>query len=131
MTMMKAFLKFTGYILLKWLCFYIYQVVESKRDWDWNRMQSREDIFYTAWMLLALPILEILILVLPFQLALKQRGWLVIAILLLAFVLEFIIGWFATNQRLEVWMIVKIILSMALFFLMYRKQLDLLPKVTS
>lgn len=127
--MIKIFLRFAGYIFLKWVCFYIYQIAESKRYWEWSRVWEWEDIFYTIWIIIALPILEILILFFPFQIALKQRGLMAISLLFLCFALEFIIGWFATNQHLEIWMIVKIILSITLFFLIYRKQLEMRSNV--
>lgn len=123
--MAKTFFKFAGFIFLKWILFYAYQIIESGEKWDWSRVKTNEDIYFTAWMLLALPILELIILIVPFQLALKQKGNLTILILLLAFFLEFAIGWFATNQNLETWMIVKIVISTVLFILLYRKQLQL------
>lgn len=124
MNMMVTFLKFTGYILLKWVCFFAYQYIESRNKWDWEKAQSKEDSLYTVWMLLALPALEIILFVLPFQLALRQKGLVMVFFLVLIFALEFAIGWFASNQRIAVWMIVKIIFSAGLFFLLYRKQLN-------
>lgn len=127
---MKAFLKFAGFILLKHLILGLYYFNKpGTSDWDWSRVKTTESIIYTFGMLLALPLLEMIILILPFQLALKQKGWVAIIILIFAFVLEFIIGWYATNQNLEVWMVVKIILSVVLFFFMYRKQLNFFRKV--
>lgn len=123
-SLMITFLKFAGYILLKWICFFGYQYMESEKKWDWDKMQSKEDTLYTAWMLLALPALEIILLILPFQLALRQKGLVMVIVLVLIFALEFAIGWFATNQQIAVWMIVKIIFSAGLFFLLYRKQLN-------
>lgn len=124
MGVLGTLLKFAGYILLKWVCFYAYQYIESGNKWDWGKVQTKEDTLYTAWMLLALPVLEIIVLVLPFQLALKQKGLFMIFLLVLIFALEFAIGWIATNQRFAVWMVVKIIISAGLFFLIYRKQLN-------
>lgn len=120
---MEWIFKFLGYIAMKWILFYGYQYIESGNKWDWNKMQNREDALYTLWMLLALPLLETLILALPFQLALKQKGTFLLLILILVFVLEFAIGWFATNQKFALWMVVKLVLSIGLFFLFYRKQL--------
>ncbi len=120
--MRTELLKFAGYIFLKWVCFYLYQYIESGNAWDWGKVQTAEDWFYTAWMLLALPVLETLVLFLPFHLALKQKGWSLIFMLVLVFTLEFAIGWFATNQHFAIWMVVKIILSAGLFFFFYRKQ---------
>lgn len=76
-------------------------------------------------MLLALPLVELVVLYYLFQLALRQKGWNTILLLIVTFGLEFIIGWFATNQNFEVWMAVKIVLSVVLFVLMYRKQLTM------
>lgn len=115
--------KFLGYIAIKWVLFYSYQYIESGNKLDWNKVQNKEDILYTLWMLLALPLLETLILALPFHLALKQKGVFLLLILILVFVLEFAIGWFATNQKFALWMVVKLALSIGLFFLFYRKQL--------
>lgn len=68
-------------------------------------------------------LLKTLILALPFHLALKQKGVFLLLILILVFVLEFAIGWFATNQKFALWVVVKLALSIGLFFLFYRKQL--------
>lgn len=121
---MTAFSKFAGYILLKWTLFYIYQFTGSHTQWSWNKVNG-EGLFLAAFMLLALPLVELFILFFPLQLALKQKGWKVISLLIATFGLEFITGWVATNQRFETWMIVKIVLSVGLFWLMYRKQLTL------
>lgn len=94
-------------------------------DW-WGKSTNKEDILLAFFMLFALPILEIIVLILPFNFALKQKGWLAIAVLLLSFMLEFIMGWYATNQHFEQWMIIKILLSVGLFYLMYKKRLNLL-----
>ncbi len=121
--MVNTFLRFTGYILLKWICFYIYQFAGSSVKW--NQTTNYEGRILGAFMLLALPILEIIVLIFPFHLAMKQKGWVTILILILTFTLEFLIGWYATNQHLEVWMGVKIILSVLLFYFLYRKQLNI------
>ena len=128
--MIKGILKFLGYVSLKWLCFYTYLLLNSKSKWNWNQVQTKEDIFYTVWMLLALPIAEIAILLFPFQLALRFRGLWLLVILVFIFILEFTIGWYATNRHLELWMIIKITLSIVLFLLVYeyRKMLGMLPK---
>lgn len=116
--------KFAGYILLKWVLFYAYQFIEGNPKWNFEKANG-EGLFLAAFMLLALPLVELVVLYYPFQLALKQKGWIAILLLIVTFGLEFIIGWYATNQYLEVWMIVKIVLSAVLFGLMYRKQLRL------
>ncbi|MDB5143490.1 MAG: hypothetical protein JWQ66_2203 [Mucilaginibacter sp.] len=121
---MKAFSRFAGYIGLKWSLFYIYQFTEGNTKWDFDKVNG-EGLFLSIFMLLILPLLEIVILFFPFYLALKQKGWIAILILILAFGLEFLIGWYATNQHFEIWMAVKIILSVGLFGLIYRKQLTL------
>lgn len=110
-----------GYILLKWIIFYIYQLTGSDVKWNWNKANG-EGIFLTAFMLLALPIIELVILFYPLQLALMQKGWILISLLIAIFGLEFIIGSIATNQQFEVWMVIKIVLSVSLFWVMYRKK---------
>jgi hypothetical protein len=121
---MAAILKFVGYILLKWLCFFIYQYAESQKKWDLENLHKKEDVLYTLWMFLSLPVIEIIIFALPFQLALKQKGISLIIILILCFVLEFAVSWYATNQQFAIWMLVKIILSIGFFYLFYRRQLS-------
>lgn len=123
---MGAILKFSGYIALKWVLFWVYQIFESSENlnWDWSKVNNMDSAIYTFGMLLALPILEIIILCGPFYLALKQKGWIMILVLVLMFVLEFAIGWYATNQQLSTWMIVKILLSVGLFWLFYGKRLE-------
>jgi hypothetical protein len=121
----RIFLKFSGYILIKWVGFFLYQFIESGNSWDWGKVNSREGFLYTAWMLLALPVLEIFILIFPFQLALRQKGRIVLFILLLTFLFEFAIGWYATNQRFATWMIIKLFFSMVLFYFFYKKQIKI------
>lgn len=118
---MTAFSKFAGYILLKWTLFYIYQFTGGDTKWNWIRANG-EGLFLAAFILLALPLIELVVLFFPLKLALRQKGWALILMLIAIFGLEFIIGWIATNQRFEVWMAVKIVLSVSLFCLMYRKQ---------
>jgi hypothetical protein len=119
---MKALSKFAGYIALKWVFFYIYQFTTGGTKWSFDKVNG-EGLFLTVFMLLILPLVEIVVLFFPFQFALKQRGWLAILILIAAFGLEFLIEWCTTNQHFAVWMAVKIALSAVLFGLMYRKQL--------
>ena len=119
---MTAFSKFSGYILLKWTLFYIYQFVGNHTKWNWDKVNG-EGLFLAAFMLLALPLIELFVLFFPLQFALKQKGWMTISVLTAVFGLEFIMGWIAANQHLEAWMIVKIALGIGLFWLMYRKQL--------
>ena len=121
--MINSIVKFIGYISAKWLLFYIYQFLESGNKL--NQITNHEGRILAAIMLLLLPVIEILVLYLPFQFALKQKGLLTIFILFLAFAIEFSIGWFATNQKYEIWMVIKILLSVILFFLFYRRQLNL------
>jgi len=122
---MNTFKTFALYIGLKWTLFYIYQFSTSNTKWNFSKANS-EGIFLAAFMLLIIPLSELVILYLPFYAALKQRGWIAMLILAGAFGLEFIISWFATNQRYETWMLVKLILSITLFFVIYRKQMSLL-----
>ncbi len=125
MIMGRLFLKFAGYILLKWALFYAYQFVGSDSKWDWSgKSTNKEGVLLAAFMLLTLPFLEIIVLFFPFQWALKQKGLPAIIILMLSFTAEFIIGWYATNQHFETWMSVKIALSILLFYIMYRKSLS-------
>lgn len=119
---MTAFSKFSGYILLKWTLFYIYQFAGNHTKWNWDKVNG-EGLFLAAFMLLALPLIELFVLFFPLQFALKQKGWMTISVLTAVFGLEFIIGWIAANQYLEAWMIVEIALGIGLFWLMYRKQL--------
>lgn len=122
---MNTFKIFALYIGLKWTFFYIYQFSTCNTKWNFSKANS-EGIFLAAFMLLIIPLTELVILYLPFYAALKQRGWIAMLILAGAFGLEFIISWFATNQRYETWMLVKLILSITLFFVIYRKQMSLL-----
>ena len=108
---MGALFRYLGYMATKWVCFYLYQYLGSGSSWKWDKVETKEDIYYTTWMLLALPVVEMLLLALPIHLAIRQKGWLMIAILVFTFALEFAIGWYATNQQLSTWMIVKIVLS--------------------
>jgi len=119
---MKALPKFIGYIVLKWVLFYIYQFTEGNTKWSFYKVNG-EGLFLAAFMLLILPLAEIAILFFPFHFALKQNGKLTVLILIVAFGLEFLLGWYAINQHFETWMAVKIILSAGLFWLMYRKRL--------
>lgn len=118
---MKKIPKFAVYILLKWALFYIYQFTGGSIKWSFDKVNV-EGLFLAVFMLFALPLMELVILFFPLQLALRLKGLVRILFLIAIFTLEFIIGWFATNQHFEIWMIVKIVLSILLFLLMYRKQ---------
>lgn len=118
--MIKTMLKFSCYILLKWLCLYTYLLADSESKWDWDKVKTKEDAFYTAWMLFALPIVELLVLFLPFLLALRSEGLKSIVAFSCVFILEFVVGWYATNQHIELWMIIKITFSIVLFLIVYR-----------
>lgn len=120
---MGALLRYLGYMAAKWVLFYLYQYLESDGSWKWERVETKEDVYYTAWMLLILPVVEIFLLALPIHLAIRQKGWLMVAIVILTFALEFAFGWYATNQQLSIWMVVKIALSVGLFYLFYRRLL--------
>lgn len=120
--MINSFSKFAGYITVKWLMFYAYQFLGTGNKW--NQTINYEGRILAAFVLLALPILEVIVLFFPFQLALKQKGWLVLLMIILIFLIEFAIGWFATNQKFEIWMAIKIVLSVILFMFFYRKQLN-------
>lgn len=121
---METLLRYLGYMVAKWVCFYLYQYFESGNSWKWERLETIEDIYYTAWMFFALPVVEIFLLALPIHLAIRQKGWIMLIALALIFILEFTIGWYATNQQLSTWMIVKGLLSIGLFWLFYREQLE-------
>jgi hypothetical protein len=121
--MTKSFLKFTLYIIIKWLVFYTYQFIEKNEKWTWERPEGKDGLFLAAFMLLGLPILELILLFLPFHFALKQKGWLLLLLLAIIFISEFFIGFYLTNQNIELWMIIKIIISILIFGLMYREQL--------
>jgi NADH:ubiquinone oxidoreductase subunit 3 (subunit A) len=121
---MGTLFRYLGYMAAKWVCFYLYQYFESGNSWKWERVETKEDVYYTAWMLLVLPAAEMFLLALPIHLAIRQKGWIMLVALALTFALEFAIGWYATNQQLSTWMIVKIFLSVGLFWLFYRKQLE-------
>lgn len=119
--MIRILLKFVGYILLKWFCFYIYQFAESR--FKWNSKLDKDGYILAVVMLFTLPLLEIIVLIFPINFALKQKGWIMISILVLAFLIEFLMSWYLTNQKIEVWMVVKMILSIGLFSYLYRKEL--------
>ncbi|MEA5141033.1 hypothetical protein [Arcicella rigui] len=119
--MIKIFLKFVGYILLKWLCFYIYELAVN--GFKWNSKANKEGYILAAIMLFTLPLLEIIVLISPIHFALKQKGCIMISILIFAFLLEFMMSWYTTNQQIQVWMFVKMILSIGLFYYLYRKEL--------
>lgn len=118
---MGAFVKFGGYIAVKWVIFYIYLFLEGNSKWDFGRVNV-EGFFLAVFMFLSLPILEVVLLFLPVRLSFRQSKWTRLLILFCVFSLEFALGWYATNQHLETWMLVKIGLSILLFLLFYRKQ---------
>lgn len=121
--MLKTIIKFGGYILLKWTVFYIYQFIEGGNKIRWGQSIDYEGRILAVIMLLGLPLIEILLLYFPFQLALKEKGLLSILLLISIFILEFFIGWYTTNQRVALWMFIKIIISAVLFLLIYKKQI--------
>lgn len=119
---MKALQKFVGYIALKWTLFYIYQFIEGSIKCKFDNVNG-EGLLLATFMLLAIPLIEIVVLFFPLNFALRQRGWIAMLLLIVVFCLEFVIGWYMTNQHFAAWMIVKIVLSVSLFLLLYRKRL--------
>ncbi len=119
---MKGLKLFILYISLKWLMFYIYQFLTGNTKWNFEDANI-EGIFLALFMLTIIPLIETFVLFFPFQWALKTHGWIMISILIGTFSLELLIGWFATNQYFATWMLIKIVLSVFLFLLIYRKQI--------
>ncbi len=116
-------LKFVGYIILKWVCIYTFEYFDSSIKW--NQEINHEGWLLAAFMLLAMPLLEIILLTIPFHWALKHKGGILIAILLSTFALEFAIGYYMTTQRFATWIIIKLFFSVALFYLFYKKQIKI------
>lgn len=121
--MVKSFIKFSGYIFLKWVCFYSYVFIANKTLLKWDQKTSFEGVILLIGMLFIIPLLELLILFLPFNLFMKQKGWKTLFVLALAFSLEFLLTWSTTNQQIAIWMVVKIAISIILYLLLYQKQL--------
>lgn len=126
--MKNKIIKFIAYILVQYILIYGYYFVVKKINWHWQNIKNEEDIIFTAWIFLSLPLIEIIILIFPMLMALKKEGVTRYLILIFCFVVEFFICWFMTNEKVETWMIVKIVLSVVLFFLFFRKQLHLFYK---
>ena len=59
--MIKEIIKFIGYILIKWLLFYIYQFIERGNFHGWGQSTNFEGKILTLIMLLGLPFIEIVI----------------------------------------------------------------------
>jgi hypothetical protein len=110
------------YVLLKWTCFFLYELTMSKVSWQTPNI---EGVLWAIFIIFPWFILELIILWHPFHFALKQKGIRQLLILLVAFLLEFVIGWCLTNQKFETWMLVKLIFSSGLFILIYRRQVRL------
>ena len=123
---MKYFITFCIYILLKYTLLFGYDFIFGDASWDWNNLKTGEDWFYIGWMFFVLPLLEILVLYFPFRIALKQSGSSLYIGLAIVFIVEFFISWVITSQRVEGWMIAKIVLSIILFMIMFRGQLRII-----
>jgi hypothetical protein len=121
--MATVFRKFLVYLLLKWSIFYIYQFSGTQTIWNWKHTNS-EGVLLAALMLLAMPLTELVLFFFPVLLALRQKSWIMLLILIQVLGLEFLMGWLFTNQQLALWMVVKILLSAGLFVLIFRKQLQ-------
>ena len=106
---------------IKWTIFYCYLLVESGKNIlsDFSKLKTGEDIVYTIWMLAALPVFEMLILIIPFLMALRYKGWIGYMILTFTFLVEFLIGWYATNQKFATWMTIKIFISMLIYVVVF------------
>ncbi len=102
--------------------FYIYQFSTGDTKWNFGDANT-EGIFLGVFMLTILPLIETFVLFFLFKWALKKHGWIMISILVGTFSLEYLIGWFATNQYFATWMLIKIVLSIFLFLLVYRKKI--------
>ncbi|TAN16697.1 MAG: hypothetical protein EPN37_07930 [Chitinophagaceae bacterium] len=123
--MKKIILKFIAYIFSQYIILFTYFFLISDGNWHWGNLGNKQDIFFAIWMLFSLPVIEIILLIVPTIIALRKQGIKRLYILFLAFVLEFFICWFMTNQEIETWMIVKSTLSVILFIVFFRKQLHI------
>lgn len=111
-------------MISKWILFYSYIFYESKGGWNWERVRTIDAILYTVWMIASLPVIEMIIMVVPLHLAIRQQRRAVkFMILILCFAVEFFVSFYATNEQLSEWMIIKIILSVVIFWLFYRRLL--------
>ncbi|WP_400191810.1 hypothetical protein [Hymenobacter sp. B81] len=114
-----------AYIVIKWVGFYGYQFIESGAgsDWNWQNLNNAENIVFTLSLLCIWPTIEALALLFPIKLALEHKSWSRLLALILTFAIEFAIGWFMISQQFDFWMVVKILMSIILFALLFGEQL--------
>lgn len=119
---MKYFIKLNIYIIVKYFFVFAYNFSFSTEqiNLDWAYLQTGKDWFYFLWMFFSLPLLEGIILFFPFKMALKYSAPKIYLYLIFIFLLEFFLTWAITNQQLENWMIIKIIISVMLFFIVFQ-----------
>jgi len=122
-------LKVVGYIFLR---FIVFQSVLGLTSNDskmvkLSDLQTGEDLFYILWIFLFFPVLEIIVLTIPFSYGLQKitesKSLWVIMLFLLLFGIEFLLAVLLTNYEISALKFYKIGISMMLFVMLFRKSL--------
>jgi hypothetical protein len=114
---MRELAKFMLYLFLKYVGYYLYLTIQKGLTWDFSNLRDTDDIMYTFWMLGLLPMLDFVVLSIPFCLFALRDGFVAIGCFVLIFVLDFLLTFhFLGDTREAFWKMAIGIVLFALFF---------------
>lgn len=124
--MLKAsFKNILLYILLKYLFFYGLMMFENNnfRLLRFYNLKNGEDWFYYLWLLLSLPVLNMMLFSAPiyFSFRLKNIGYFILAIMAIILAEYFVYVFFTSEKHINMNGVYNGIISLLLFFLFFFK----------
>lgn len=125
----KLVIKVIAYIFFRYLIFLVFIYATSKdiKMVQWSDLRIGEDWFYFFWLFFILPIIESILFVVPFAYGLNKiaqnKSLGIFFLLTILFVVEGLIFYLIANQKIDIGMLVKISISIALFLVLFWKRL--------
>lgn len=116
--------KILGYILVRYIIFFIILVFYKNVKWNWSNLKGGEDWFYFGWLFFVPVIIEIFVFGLPMgyglnKLSNSNKGYIYVLFLVL-FVIEFLFtNWLYGTQSA----FIKTGISVVLFLILFWKRL--------
>ena len=94
---------------------------------QWSDLQNSEDWFYFFWLFFILPIIESILFIIPLTYGLikvgQQKSFWIYFLIIMVFVVEGLIFYRIANQKIDIGLLVKLSISIALFLMLFWKRL--------
>lgn len=114
-------------IFLKYLIFYLFLMIlnDDFKLLQLNNIRNGEDLFYYIWIVLFFPILDIILFSAPlyFSFKIKKGTYFILSILLIIFIEYFLYAYFTSQKVLNQDAFLKIIISIALLFTLFYRDI--------